>query len=201
MSSYNSRPIPEDPATPEELQPVPRSFPVPRRRVELEYEEPVAGWQQWTVRGLIGTAVVTAGIAAWIKFRPHDTPAPPPTTTSVVAEPEVIPPGPPDAARDIYFDLPLPEIPEPPPAVVETPPDEAPPAPSHPLTDLESRYLGALTAARSHVPETDRPQFTAEIARLSLGAPLPAPQDGIHPELARLQSIYRLQLKAMQSRR
>ena len=171
---------------------MPRSFPVPRRRVEPVYEGPVAGWQQWTVRGLIGTAVVTAGIAAWIKFRPHDTPAPPPT--AVVAEPAAISPGPPDPARNIYFDLPLPEIPEPPPAVAETPPAEAPPAPSHPLNDLETRYLGALTAARSHVPETDRPQFTAEIARLSLGAPLPAPQDGIHPELARLQSIFRLQL-------
>ena len=172
----------------EELPPLRRSFPVPRRREAPVSEEPVPLWQHWAIRGMLAAAMLMAGTAAWIKLRPDNT-APP-----VITGPEAPQPGPPDAARDIYFDIQSREATGPPPVVAEIPPVEIPPAPGHSLTDLDARYLGALTAAMKHVPSPDRAQFTAEIERLCSGVPLPPPQDGIHPELARLQSIYRLQL-------
>ena len=182
---------PDNPAPEEEFPPLRRSFPVPRRREAPVNEQPVARWQQWTLRGLIAVAVLMAGTAAWIRLRPDHTPPPAPP----VAESEAPLSGPPDAALDIYFDLPLPEPAEPPPALTRIPPAESPPAPVRPLTGLDARYFGALAAAMKHIPEPDRAQFTSEIERLQTGAPLPPPHDGIHPELARLQSIYRLEFE------
>ena len=97
---------PDNPAPGEELPPLRPSFPVPRRRAAPVYEEPVPLWQHWAMRGLLAVAVLMAGAAAWIRFRPDNTEPSPP---SVIAETAPPAPGPPDAARDLYLGLPPPE--------------------------------------------------------------------------------------------
>ncbi len=184
MAPDDSTHHPDDTASREQLPVLRRSFPVPKRTKASVAEESVSNW----LHQMLGVAVLTAATLAWSLW-PDNTPSPAPP---VIAEPEIPPSGPPDAARDIYLDRRLTEVAAPPPVVAEIPPAEIPPALPLPFTRLDDRYLGALTAAMRHVPEADRAPFTAEIERLQSGAPLPPPQDGIHPELDRLQSIYRL---------
>ena len=192
MAPDNTAPHPDNPASHDELLPGRRSFPAPRRREEQLNEEPAPGWQHWAVRGLLALAVGMAGTAAWIKLRSDNSPRPAPPAAAAIPAPEFPAPGPPDAARDIYLSAVLPDpplTPAPPPTSAENPP-----ASLRDLTDLEARYLGALTAAMKHVPEPARAEFAAEIERLNTDAPLPPSGATMHPELARLQSIYRLQL-------
>ena len=79
MHSHDSASAPETsdpiPGDGDRLPPVRRSFPVPKRKtavIEDEEEEGPAEFDRpaWGIRALLALAVIMAGAAAWITFRP-----------------------------------------------------------------------------------------------------------------------------------
>lgn len=135
---------PDQPASGEELPPLRRSFPVPKRRESPTYpeEDCVSGklFSDWMVKGAVGIAVVLATAAVCVKLA--KTPVPEAAKASAepapAGEKPVVPHGPEDIAKEIYVAAPpVAEQPLLPPPVPEAVEEEAvapggllPPGPS-----------------------------------------------------------------------
>ena len=201
-------PVPESatgspsPDPKDELVPLRRPFPVPRRSRNYPSRKAARGidWKRWVSWGLLAAAMTFTGVAAWFGLHPEERAPERPLVAPLTVAPAP-PTGPvrqglPDPAQDIYFSPAPFEAPPattepqpPPPAVVaETP---VVPAVSETLGKLENHYLAALERAAVGSKDKEAAAWSAEIQRVKSGVPLPLPDESQPGELQRLQSIYR----------